>query len=785
MITRITCLLTLSIFSTLMAAEDFTSARHCPNDHILEYPVTSPKNVSEQTRLSADKLERTAEKFIKLTGHSQLQQSHRRIDADQLLYNENKHSITAEGHIRFNDGKIQTVGDRLHVFLDNDSGTLDNMDFTLLGNDARGHAQTINLLNRQQTDSRHTQYTHCPPGNQDWAIDSERLFIDYKKNRITATNSWLSFKEWPLAYSPWLSFPIDDEGSGFLMPRISRSGREGLDWAMPWYWRADSHRDVTLTPRFIEHRGSLLESEFRFLNPTGQGKIELDYLAHDRLEQNRLRWRNLFEYTGTWGNTIHHQLFWSALSDEDYLNDFNNDFDTDSATSLRRFINLSSSGDFWRIQLTAEDFQPLTVLAPGQQAIHRSPEITWQLWDSQNNARLQSHLDLSHTYFNHADTERSGLRQAALLSLRYALSNHPGVLLNSHLQLRHAVQSFWQTTDDPVLDSPSIQKEHSRNSVPLFSLHSGLIFEREYFLTKNTYRHELKPELFFHYVPYQDQSAFRNYDTTEPEFSFSSLTKANRFNGLDRVGDTRQLNLLLTSDWIEQSTSTEQLTFRLGQAWYANTRQVGLNQSNSHLNTIKSNLLSDISWRNAVMEAQILAIWDEETFHNLQDDTTTQPEPTEKLSKENNLHNATLRLSYTPTTKRTFNYTHQRNANATVNNRLDFDWHMTGPWHIQGTWQQQINLKGFIAKPKTPLEVALQTLNTKFATPVTEEQPTSHHQNLNTELAIAYTSCCWGTRLKVSHYLSGKYQLPTYNVFLELELKGLGALEQRMPKNLF
>ncbi|WP_122682243.1 LPS assembly protein LptD, partial [Pseudomonas viridiflava] len=73
-------------------------------------------------------------------------------------------------------------------------------------------------------------------------------------------------------------------------------------------------------------------------------------------------------------------------------------------------------------------------------------------------------------------------------------------------------------------------------SVPVFSVDSGLYFDRNTQWFGKDYRQTLEPRLFYLYVPEKDQTDIPVFDTSESTFNYASLFRDNRFTGADRIG---------------------------------------------------------------------------------------------------------------------------------------------------------------------------------------------------------------------------------------------------------
>src|SRR3546814_6100702 len=83
--------------------------------------------------------------------------------------------------------------------------------------------------------------------------------------------------------------------TGLLYPNIVESSRNGFDWRPPIYINLAPNYDMTLEPRLMTKRGLMLNTEFRYLTPTGRGEFDFGYLPSDYLT-SRDRGEELAEF---------------------------------------------------------------------------------------------------------------------------------------------------------------------------------------------------------------------------------------------------------------------------------------------------------------------------------------------------------------------------------------------------------------------------------------------------------------------------------------------------------
>src|SRR4029453_5784713 len=101
-------------------------------------------------------------------------------------------------------------------------------------------------------------YSACPvtpasgcPKNPSWKITAAQVTRDNKTGRIRFTGGRLSILGLTLPLLPVFSLGDGSQKGGFsgaLVPGIRIDSNNGLELSVPYYWRLDRNRDLTLTP---------------------------------------------------------------------------------------------------------------------------------------------------------------------------------------------------------------------------------------------------------------------------------------------------------------------------------------------------------------------------------------------------------------------------------------------------------------------------------------------------------------------------------------------------------
>jgi LPS-assembly protein len=121
---------------------------------------------------------------------------------------------------------------------------------------------------------------------------------------------------------------------------------------------------------------------------------------------------------------------------------------------------------------------------------------------------------------------------------------------------------------------PATQPASPSVTVPVYSVDTGLIFERNTQWAGAPLILTLEPRLFYLYAPYKDQSQLPLFDTGLTTFNDLTMFAENRFSGGDRIGDANQLAIAVSSRTYRSDSGFETSALTLGQLYYYQDRQV-------------------------------------------------------------------------------------------------------------------------------------------------------------------------------------------------------------------
>jgi LPS-assembly protein len=581
---------------------------------------------------------------------------------------------------------------------------------------ASGKADDINRDNVANiTRLDNTTYSTCNAGNSDWQLRADKIELDHDEGFGTARNVSVNFMGIPFFYSPWMTFPINDKRkSGLLTPSLGSSDRSGTEVVVPYYWNISPNRDATITPRILSKRGLQLNTEYRYLQENSAGQINLEALPSDN-EYNDDRLLFGYKHQNRFAQRWSTDVNFNYVSDKSYFHDLGSDLAQSSSTHLERRLDLTYQGDSWNVLGRLHDFQTISSTAIDQYA--RLPQIVFNMNLPDNAFGIDYGLRAEAVAFDR-DNSVTGTRFDIEPSISKPFRNNWGYV-TPKLGVRHTAYNLTNNAIGSD-DSPT-------RTTPIFSIDSGLFFERETSLGDTALIQTLEPRAYYLRIPKRNQDRLIVdpagndvvFDTGEYDFSFSQLFRENRFTGADRVNDADQLTLAVTSRLIDPASGIERASASLGQIFYFRDRDVTLP------NTVAENDSSSAIV--AELNARFSQAWSARA--GIQYDQ--HDEQTDK---------GVFNVRYQPDTRRAVNLGFRRRRADIEQTDVSFSWPLSRQFNAVGRWNYSLD----------------------------------QDRTLDGFAGIEYESCCWIARLVAREYVNDLNDTDKNTaIMLQLELKGL------------
>ncbi|MBV2131778.1 LPS assembly protein LptD [Pseudomonas sp. MAP12] len=536
-----------------------------------------------------------------LAGDVVLRQGSMQAEADEANLHQLENRGELKGNVRLRDNGILVVGDRAQLQLDNGEAEVDNAEYVIHAAKTRGSAKYAKRQDDAVVRLKDGTYTRCEPGENTWHLKGNNIKLDPATGFGTATNVTLRVKDVPVFYTPYIYFPIDDRRqSGFLTPSMSTSSDSGFSLKTPYYFNLAPNYDATLYPTYMANRGLLMEGELRYLTPASEGQVGGAWL-NDSEDERKLqseyedqRWMYNWQHKGGLDSRWLAEVDYTDISDPYYFQDLDTNLGFDQPSFLNQRGSLSYRGDSYTARLNVHAYEPTSVV--DVTPYDRLPQLTLDgalpfqpggLQFSYGTEFVSFQRSLRNGNFVNEDGTPQRWYDENIVGLGRAegdrLHLEPGVSLPLNWSwgylkpsLKYAYTRYDLDLDQQGRNSLLAEQQFDSSQdrqTPIYSVDSGLYFDRNTDLFGKGTRQTLEPRAFYLYVPEEDQTDIPVFDTGESTFSYASLWRDNRFSGKDRIGDANQLSLGATSRWIEPN-GFERQTFSLGQTFYFEDRQV-------------------------------------------------------------------------------------------------------------------------------------------------------------------------------------------------------------------
>ena len=586
----------LAVFASAALGADDAPALCGPGFKVPERPVaetTEPDADPGTIRLSADAADVAEDGASRLTGNVRVEQGERLLASDELLYDQSDQVIEATGNVRFWGDGVFVAGDRARAEIENEVIAIEPATaFMIEGEQGHGEAGDIRTVGTERMTANDVTYTTCDPGDADWRITASRVEFDRAEDTGLAHDTWLELKGQRVFYLPWLSFPLSSQRkSGFLTPSWGTGGSSGVELTTPYYFNLAPNHDATLAARTMSERGVQAQGESRFLSRTwGFGRLAAELLPYDAEfgdERTAFDLAHRQEWSDRWSTDA--RLEW--VSDPEYFQDLGADLSQTSRIFLPRRFDANYRGDGWDALVRFQDFQTLDrTILPHDRPYARLPQILVLTNAPERSRALNFNATAELAYFEQRALT-TGARMDVRPSFTYPMRD-AGSFVTPKATLHFTRYNLNRTEAEASLD------DGPTRVVPSLSVDAGMFLERAVALDGRSLTHTIEPRLYYVLVPFFRQDDLPNFDTSRPSFSFDHLFRENRFTGGDRMGDTSQLTLALTSRLLDER-GDELARASLGQIRYFRDRRVVLDEGDGPETTEVSDLVAEVEARPA------------------------------------------------------------------------------------------------------------------------------------------------------------------------------------------
>ena len=652
-----------------------------------------------------------------LKGNVELLQGNQKITGDSARFDSNDSSVDISGHVKYRRPNMIVQSNDASFNMTNSEAQLNQAQLALPSNELRATAQSIDYHSDDTVTMNEGSFTFCPPGDNAWAIHSNKIDLDLSSGFGEAQNAILKIGVVPVFYLPWMSFPIDDQRrSGFLFPTLVSSTQMGLDITTPYYLNLAPNYDALITPRFTELHGTSIDAKLRHLGQDSEQNLYVNWAIEDP-DTTYERWLMEYNHKAKISTGVSSSIHIKRVSDGEIFNDYGLSQTTSEQSSINSNAKINYRGPtplLTKASLAIITHQNLTTEIPAYDQLPHAT-LTGSVLMNQEEQPIKANYSVDLSRFTR---DTAGLRGSdKITGIRtHLLPNLSTSWVNDYSFIKPKISL--PITNYQLSDTPSTITASNTRIIPQLEIDSGLLFERS---LSHGYMQTLEPRFYYTYTPYQQQDDIAIFDTSS---SSKPFYKPNRFSGYDRIGDTNRVTVGLDSQFLS-AKGWQKAKLSMTQIHYLSDRKVQLSTTAPNTETF-SPIYGHINYQFTPQWSSSLNIdWSPKSGN---------VEATSANMKYQINNNKIIDLKYTET------------LNSTQQGEVSLIWSLAPEWTL-------------VAKRKEDIR----------------------NQQLQDEIVgVEYTNCCWTGRFVNRYWLVDQAKGIEHGIFFELSLKGLGQSDKQL-----
>ncbi|MBW2062440.1 MAG: LPS-assembly protein LptD [Deltaproteobacteria bacterium] len=234
---------------------------------------------AEGWTLSADRITGDSKRgIIELEGRVVLKREAERMEADYVRLHEKSRMVEVRGQVVFTSTDFKLVCQRLVYDLDNHIGKIYLGTIFFPSNNYYISGDEIEKTGPDTFTVSKGRITTCDGPSPAWFLTAQNIKVQ-QEGYASARHTTLSTRHFPVFYTPFLIVPVKTKRqSGFIIPEIKISDRDGMGLSLPYFWAISDSKDMTFTLTSMAKRGLDYGLEFRYRDWGGQGTYKIDYL---------------------------------------------------------------------------------------------------------------------------------------------------------------------------------------------------------------------------------------------------------------------------------------------------------------------------------------------------------------------------------------------------------------------------------------------------------------------------------------------------------------------------
>jgi LPS-assembly protein len=434
-------------------------------------------------------------------GKVQLQKGSLTLHADRVQWSEVTGEALASGEVEVTEPSGTLTGETLWLNINTDAGRLTSGRAFLRGKNVHLVGKEIERFNAESYRISQGTFTTCNGTPPSWKFGAKRLDVTLG-GYARARHVLFYVYDLPVFYLPYLIYPVSAEReSGFLMPRFGYSDRRGTELSLGYYQVLGRNMDATFYLDYLSDLGVGKGVEYRYIFGQGnEGNLRGYHISgiKDADDRYALDWQHL----GALTERLRLLADVEYVSSSDYFADFGEEAGEYNRDMVESVVALNHNWD--RVNLGGQFKYTRNLQGSNDTTLQQLPEVRLDLLRRRlGETPFFSALESSTTYF----WRHEGLK-GQRLNLRPSLGAvfHPGGYLEIAPEVGYR-ERFYQTSGD----GPGYEEQGLVDFSTRISTRLSRIFAPEGKKVRSI-RHIIEPEIFYTYLPNEDQSHLPQFD---------------------------------------------------------------------------------------------------------------------------------------------------------------------------------------------------------------------------------------------------------------------------------
>jgi len=693
--------------------------------------ANSGEKIDDAIIASAETIHGSPDSELVLEGAAEIRRTGSVFKADKIVYTQFDDIAWGEGNAEVSRSGLTFRGPRFSYRLDAKSGEAKDVEFNYAPNRLRGEAKCVRFQSGDTTEMEDSFITTCRKGDNSWWIEMNKLTLDEYDQTASGTGAVLKFAGVPVLGTPWFTFPASGKRrSGLLAPSLSVGKRRGLDITVPYYFNIAPNYDYTLTPRFMTKAGIILGNELRLMTKDFKAEIYGDYMHKDKADDapDGHRWGLSAKLSGSTAG-LGYGIDYNKVSDDNFTSDYGESLKDSSDSVLPQDFWVNYTQTYWNVQASVRKNQTLNINGVTyEKPYEKVPQVLLNGYVA-DLAGFELTTVLDATRFELPFYARSASRPNADRFVIDQTVAYPLMGAGWFLTPKAKLVGSWYNVDR---EESSTQTKHPSRVLPIFSVDSGLTFERTTSVNARSTTQTIEPRVFYTYIPKENQDDIPILDSSLSEMNFAQLFTENAWTGYDRVEAANHVTAALTTRMIDDENGAEWLRAAIGQRYYFDYYKLRKDGDKEY----KSDLLVSLGaklYQSLTLSGFGQYNYERKDFNRASVGLRWQPHPMSVVG-----------LYY--------RYNHVDDPNSDLNfKQIDF----SAQWPIMDHWYLLARLN------YSPLK----------------------HRWVEAIAGLEYAADCWTLRLVAQRYITSKVNKENETVygnemkfFVQLELTGLGGI---------